>query len=651
MPVAAVAPAVASPPVVCDEYAGTKVCDPYRWLEDQTDPAVVAWTHRHDDETRRRFANDPFALALQARAREIDAASLEKLLERAALPGPVSPTREAVFGSPPEGRTFGRLELSPDRKAAYVTRRWPGLDRHELLVRALAPNAPQADLLVGLDGAEVVWDPKRAGLYYTYTPPDAVHATRFGMREVRFHAIGSAQSTDRILVPASRDPNSGDGNQALELLAQRWLLVQQRAAQDLGPTFGIVDVESNVLGPITAADGEIVDVAADSASFVLAVRHPDGTHSLRKLDPTGARAPRTLRTLPANARFIGLRRTGDFFLLTFGDGHSARYEVTDTSMKTLSAWTERVGDSVWIYDNHRHGLDLYVGGLQTQHELVALDPKRDRRTLIERKTPRWDPSQLVVEPREAKSPDGTSVPFEVIRRRDVALDGRAPLWVYAYGGFSYPQWLPFHALVIAWVEAGGIYAVSHARGGTELGNEWRRAAVRTTHYRTIEDIGATVRELHAHGYGSPPTTLLHGRSHGGLTAARTGIAWPTLVSVVLAEVPLADMIRFTERGRGGVSEYGDPANAQDLPALLQISSVQAVQKSVRYPAFFVTSAERDERVDPMHPDKLVAALETSVRPEVVLRVDRVGGHLGGGGDSGNATAEALAWLKARLPAR
>lgn len=627
----------------CQRSGSSSLCDDFRWLEHSDDPNVVEWRHQHDERTRKRLSNDPIALALQARAAEITASKSVTVESRVPLPAAGGPTREALFGAPPEGRHYGRLERADGGEAAWVLRRWPGLDRAELLLRSTATDAAPADLLVGLENSNVLWDRTRGGVYYSYTPPTAPHASRFAAREVRFHRLGTAQETDPTVVAANGDLNGSNGNRVLALLRDRYLLVEHTVAFDAPSAFLLLDLETNQRIPLPA---DTVDTSAQDDTLIVAVRRPDGAHSLHRFDPHTRRAGAELRRFEQAQHFLGVSRVGDYGLLTFGRGHNAAYEITDHEMRTLYQWSDVPGAAAWFYDNRRHGVDVYRGGLLIQHELVEIDPKKARARTLESKPASRE--ALRVDAGLASSRDGTSVPYEVLRRTDAKLDGSAPLWVFAYGGFRYPQWLPFQALITAWVESGGIYAVLHARGGTELGDEWHTAAVRRTHFRTVEDIGACVRELHTRGYGSPHTTLMHGRSHGGLTVARAAIEWPTMASVVLAEVPLADMLRFAERGRGGVTEYGNPEDPADVPSLLRLSSVHAIRREQRYPAFLVTSAERDERVDPMHPAKLVAALERTVAPEVMLRVDRLGGHLGGGGDPGNAMAEALAWLRRRM---
>jgi len=250
------------------------------------------------------------------------------------------------------------------------------------------------------------------------------------------------------------------------------------------------------------------------------------------------------------------------------------------------AWTVPPGEREQ-FDTREGQLIVKRSGLLTVGETSMIHPELAKRDVIERKVTNWDPTLYQVDTLEADSEDGIRVPVEVIRRKDARVDGTEPLWVFGYGGFKYSQFLSFQAIVAAWVESGGIYAVVHARGGNELGREWNEAAVRTRHFRSVVDFESAVRALHQARYGTPHTTMIHGRSHGGLVVARAALGWPELATLVLAEVPLADMLRFADKGRGGVTEYGDPEDSGEFASLLHLSSYHAVQERTRYPAFFV----------------------------------------------------------------
>jgi prolyl oligopeptidase len=671
--VSAPTPVTLPPPAPCEARFGTLLCDPERWLEDTGDPRVVDWLRAHDERARARFDHQATADALYRRMIEIAVGRSKPPPEASpGTPPPGSKPRPTLrrgadgvelvrpdgqtsvaFPSPPSPYSLGAHRISGDARYACVERVIDGHDRRELLVRALDDAAGAPDVLEGIDGGEVVWDPARQGLYYSYQPAGVPHPGRFGSREIRFHRVGSAQTGDPIIVEASGDRNASSAKEPLALVKGRYLLAVLRGVGEQGPRLRVVDV--GVTPPLghdlVAPDGMVDGAREDDGKLVITVEHPDGWRSARRVAAWGPSAPEPLRRFGPADHYVGSWRVGPYVIVRFGAGSSERYEVCDRDLHRLMEWTAPPGETQ-SFEAIGDDLRVRTSGLQTVEEVAQVSPRKQTSTVVWRAQSPWDPDRFVVEVLEASSEDGARVPVTVLRGKATPLDGTAALWTHVYGGFRWTQISPFSPMVAAWVESGGVYAVVHARGGLEWGREWNAASLRTRHMLTVFDYAAGVRALQAKGYGRPATTMLEGLSHGGLIASRTGVGWPDLASVVLARVPLVDMVHFAERGRGGVPEYGDPDNWQELASLLQLSTLHALRPTVRYPAFFVTGASHDERVDLMHPAKLVGALERlSPETPVFLKVDWRGGHLGGGPeDPERATAEALAWLRERTAA-
>lgn len=284
-------------------------------------------------------------------------------------------------------------------------------------------------------------------------------------------------------------------------------------------------------------------------------------------------------------------------------------------------------------------------GLRTPPERIELDPRTGVETKIARSPIDFDPEAFVIDSIEATSPDGTKIPITVLRKKDLPLDGKAPLWAYGYGGFRNSAEEIFFAPWVTWAVHSGVFAVFHVRGGMEYGEPWHEAGARRNRERTIEDFAACLQEMHRRGYSSAARTMTQGWSHGGMLVTAVATQHPELQRVVMATVPLTDMIRFPIFGRGGVSEYGDPDDKDDFAALLSFSPYHHVKKGVAYPSFFLTASANDERAAPMHARKLAAALEdASTGGEVLLKVNWGAGHHGGGKEDANkAFAEATAF--------
>ncbi len=224
--------------------------------------------------------------------------------------------------------------------------------------------------------------------------------------------------------------------------------------------------------------------------------------------------------------------------------------------------------------------------------------------------PRFKSSGLVATQLEAKSADGTKVPYFIVRHKDAPVDGTTPTLLYGYGGFSVvfgPSYLETAGK--AWLERGGAYALANIRGGGEFGPAWHQAALKKNRPRAFEDFEAVAMDLIARKLTSPRRLGIMGGSNGGLLVGATMTRKPELYRAVVCQVPLLDMMRYHKllAGHSWMGEYGDPEGAE-REAILGYSPYQNLQKGVAYPrAFFITST-KDDRVHPGHARKMVARL-------------------------------------------
>ncbi len=225
---------------------------------------------------------------------------------------------------------------------------------------------------------------------------------------------------------------------------------------------------------------------------------------------------------------------------------------------------------------------------------------------------RFDNSRFESVQHFATSADGTSVPYFVIKPKDLVLDGSAPTILYGYGGFE-TSLTPDYSATIgkAWLERGGVYVIANIRGGGEFGPEWHQAALMHNRHKAYEDFAAVAEDLIAQGITSPRHLGIEGGSNGGLLVAATMVRRPELFNAVLSQVPLADMLRFSKllAGHSWISEYGDPENPADCAYLLSYSPFHNLKPGARYPVPMFTTSTKDDRVHPAHARKMAARMQ------------------------------------------
>jgi prolyl oligopeptidase len=209
-------------------------------------------------------------------------------------------------------------------------------------------------------------------------------------------------------------------------------------------------------------------------------------------------------------------------------------------------------------------------------------------------------------------------------------DRPRPTVLYGYGGFSIPMTPGYSAGLLAWVEAGGVYAIAQLRGGSEEGEQWHRDGMRDKKQNVFEDFHAAAERLVADGWTTSAQLTVSGGSNGGLLVGAALVQRPDLYAAVVCSAPLLDMVRYEQFGLGATwsDEFGSASVAEELQWLLSYSPYHLVREGVDYPAVLFTVFDGDSRVDPMHARKMCAALQHATggtRP-VLLRRERDVGH-------------------------
>ncbi|WP_409529377.1 prolyl oligopeptidase family serine peptidase [Sphingomonas sp. IC081] len=260
--------------------------------------------------------------------------------------------------------------------------------------------------------------------------------------------------------------------------------------------------------------------------------------------------------------------------------------------------------------------------------------------------PRFDAAGLVVEQREAVSSDGTAIPYFLVHRKDIALDGSTPVLLNAYGGFqasSTPHYLNTYGKL--WLERGGAYALANIRGGGEFGPQWHEAALKTRRQVAYDDFAAVARNLIDSRITSPQRLGIIGGSNGGLLMGVEMTQHPELFGAVVIQVPLLDMIRIGKIAAGASwqGEYGDVEADPEVRAFWEKTSpYHALRKGVTYPEPYIFTTTRDDRVGPQHARKFAARMEELGLPFYFYE-NTEGGH-GSGADIRQSAKTTALWM-------
>jgi prolyl oligopeptidase len=665
---------------IVDELHGQRVADPYRWLEQVEQTEVRAWMEAQHQHARAEL--DGYPLREQLRER------LRSLLYVDSISAPVvrggrvfyyrrhADREKAVFYVREQTGGAERVLLDPntmsDDGSVSLMGAFPSWDGKRVAYR-LSVNAADAatlyvrDVETGVDLPDTIegaryaypsWTPDGSGFYYTALPtdPDIPVSELPGYAEIRFHALGSDARTDPLIHPATRDPQtflsvqlSRDG---------RYLIVTIARGFDSTDLY-FRDLADSDPSWITLSEGTPWRSSVDVHAGRFYVLSNDEAPRFRVFEVDPARPQRAnWRELVAESSdtLESVEIVGGALALDYLHDASSRLELRaldgsgarSVALPGIGTASNLIGEPD---DDQAY---FYYSSFTESPAIYRMSVSTGQRELWHRVELPVDTSRFVVEQRWFSSRDGTRVPMFVVHRDDIVLDGSNPTLLTGYGGFSVSLTPGFSVGAVTWLEHGGVWAVANLRGGGEFGEGWHEAGKGPNKQNVFDDFIAAAEHLIATGFTRPSKLAIRGGSNGGLLVGAAMTQRPDLFAAVVCEVPLLDMIRYHLFGAGKtwISEYGSAEDPEQFRTLSGYSPYHKVRAGVAYPALLMNAADSDDRVDPMHARKFVAAVQHVSDPHaaVLLRIEKNAGH--GGADllrqSVEAGVDVYAFLLAAL---
>ena len=680
---------------VVDDYHGTQVADPYRWLEDLGSADTTAWIAAQNAVTLPLLENLPQRAGLLARLTQLwnyprtglpveEAGHLyyrhnSGLQKQAPLYRRASADAQPQLLLDPNALSGdGSISLadwspSPDGcLLAYALSRG-GADWAEVRIRDIATGRDFPDVVRWYRFSTIAWTKDSKGFFYGRFPEPpqgkALEAVLLDHR-IHHHRVGSAQDQDRLIYRRRDLPRyfvgaavTEDGRYLIVTLGNGTDPRNQLLYADLGdpllpdlgaPIEAIVDedlAELTVLGN----DGPVLFVRTDLDApnrriIAIDLRLRDDPADWKSIVPE---SPHALES----ATVAG----GKLFCQYLVDVNS-RVRIFSLAGKDEGALEMPGVASVAGMSGRAHGTDLFY---DVSSPLVA--PMVFRYDIAARTTSAFDAvtrtfDSTGYETRQVfyTSDDGTRVPMFITARKGLVLDGSNPVWLYAYGGFSITIPPAYRPDLPAWLEMGGIYAQPSLRGGAEYGEAWHRAGMLEKKQNVFDDYIAAAEYLIAEKYTTSARLVLEGRSNGGLLVGAVITQRPALCAVAIASVGVLDMLRYDRFtcGAAWTAEYGSAQNPDQFACLIRYSPLHNLKPGTRYPATLVITADHDDRVVPSHSFKFAAALQAAQGSDkpALIRVETKGSHAYRPTDRQIAErADVLAFvadqLGMRLPAR
>ena len=649
---------------VVEDYHGTKVADPYRWMEDLDGKETADWVAASNAVTEPYLAQLPLRQRFTERLTElwnyprVSLPSIEggqlfytrntglqrqaPLFMRAGLAAPPTLVIDPNVISEDGSLSLAQYEPSPDARLLAYGLAEGGADWRTLKVREIATGKDLSDDVKWMRFSDISWTKDSKGFFYSRypePPKNKVLEAALSGQAIYYHALGTPQSSDRLIYERKDLPGwiingtvTEDGRYLLVLMYQGSGNQNRLYFADLGDPMK-PNVRAAVKPVIETDDAEYAPIGNKGAVVFLRSDLNAPNRKVIAVDLTNPVRSAWKTIVPEQKEaietvgIIGGRIVAQYLvdvqsrLSLFGLDGSPLGEVALPSAGAVGGLAGRE-DAPEIWYSFSSPL--------APSTVFMFDPAAKKSVAFEAPAPPVDTTRFETKALFATSKDGTRVPFFLTARKGLPLDGNNPTMLYGYGGFSISTLPTYRQDVPAWLEIGGIWVTVSMRGGAEYGEAWHVAGRLEKKQNVFDDFIAVAEHLVKEQYTSPAKLGMMGGSNGGLLVGVVMAQRPDLFAVALPAVGVMDMLRY-DRFTGGslwVTEYGSASNPAQFPFMIKYSPVQNIKPGRCYPATLITTADHDDRVVPSHSFKFAATLQAAQACDkpTLIRVEVQGSH-------------------------
>jgi prolyl oligopeptidase len=642
-----------------DDYHGTKVADPYRWLEDPDSPESRAWIEAENKITFQFLDAIPQRSAIKARLKELWD------YERYGVPFKERAryffTRNSGlqnqsvvyvtddFGKPPrelldpnalsaDGTVaLSGTAVSDDSKFFAYGLETAGSDWQEWKVRDVATATDKPDHLEWIKFSNASWMKDGSGFFYSrYAEPKGENKLRAQVyyQKLYFHKQGAPQAEDKLVYER---PDHKDWLFDGEVTEDgHYLIIDVRRGTDPKNRIFYKDLSSadtKVVELLPEGDAAYNFIGNDGAIFWFRTDLKAPLGRIIAID-TGRPLPPTPKELVSESadKLEGVSLVGDHFVANYlKDAHSqiklfkldgtAAGQIALPGLGSAAGFTGKRADRETFYSftSFTTPTTIYRHNFDTMKGEPLFVPKV-----------KFKPDDYTTEQVFYTSADGTKVPMFISYKKGLKKDGQNPTYLYGYGGFDISLTPSFNPANLVWMEMGGIYAVPNLRGGGEYGEKWHEAGMKHEKQNVFNDFIGAAQYLIDQHYTSTPKLAIGGGSNGGLLVGACLTQRPDLFGAATPAVGVMDMLRFQKFtiGWAWTSDYGSSDNPEDFPYLYAYSPLHHIAQGTSYPATFLTTADHDDRVVPAHSFKFAAALQAAQAGDapILIRIETKAGH-------------------------
>jgi len=643
---------------VADDYFGTKVADPYRWLEDDNSPETADWVKAQNKVTEDYLSQIPFRNQIR-----------ERLMDIWNYPRYLTPVKEGnyyyffkndglqnqsvlyrqkdldvapdIFLDPNTLSTDGTVALSDvyfskdSRYMAYAISR-AGSDWTEFYIMDTETGNTLDDHLQWVKFSGAAW--KGNGFYYSrYDDPGTIgqfsQQNRF--HKLFYHTIGTPQSSDKLIYEDRENPLRYVNTYTTE--DEEYLILSVSEGTSGNELyFQSLTRPNSIITPLMKGfkyNSYVVD-HFDGRLLVLTDKDASNYH-LISINATQPDTTQWIDVIPETVELLENVSTGGGKLFAFylKDANAKILQFDYHGNKEKEIVLPAIGTASGLNGKHDEKTLFYsFTSFTTPSTIYRYDIESGQSALFRQPELKFNPDDYEIKQEFFTSKDQTRVPIFIVHKKGLKLDGNNPAFLYAYGGFNISMTPSFSVSRMLFLENGGVFALPNLRGGGEYGEEWHRAGMLEKKQNVFDDFIAAAEYLIREKYTSSGKLAINGGSNGGLLVGAVMTQRPDLFRVAIPVVGVLDMLRYQKFtiGWGWAVEYGSSDNEKDFEYLYKYSPLHNIRSGVPYPATFITTADHDDRVVPAHSFKYAATLQELNKERgnnpILIRVESNAGH-------------------------
>jgi prolyl oligopeptidase len=648
-----------------DDYHGTQVADPYRWLEDDNSAETAAWVEAQNKVTFGFLDTIPQRAKIRSRLKEL------WNYERFGVPQKEGGRYFFTYNSGLQNQAVlmvsdkldaePRLLLDPNtlssdgtvsltgsavsddgKLLAYSLSR-SGADWQEWRVRDVDTAQDREDVVKWSKFSGASWAKDGSGFFYSRFDEPKAGDERKGVVEFHklyFHKLGTPQSDDRLIYERKDQKEWGFHGDVSE--DGRYLIIVVTKGTDPKNAVFYRDLQ-NPDSPVVEllrdfdADYSFVNNVGSEFLFQTDLKAPRKRVIAIKVDAAPEQSwreiiPESKDTLEGTS-LVGGKLICSYLqdahsvvrLFAMPDGGSPAHQICEIPLPSLG--------SVEGFGGKRRDMETFYEfkSFTSPRTVYRLDLESDDSTVYRAPKVNFDGTGYETRQVFARSKDGTRVPMFITQKRRLKLDGKQSVLLYGYGGFEISLTPSFSVRNAVWLELGGVYVEANLRGGGEYGSLWHLDGTKEKKQNVFDDFIACAEWLIANGYTSPDKLAINGGSNGGLLVGASMTQRPDLFGAALPAVGVLDMLRFHKFtiGWAWTSDYGSADDPQHFKSLYAYSPLHNLKPGTRYPATMISTADHDDRVVPAHSFKFAARLQECQAkggPPILIRIETKAGH-------------------------